>query len=303
MQLPDGFLEKRKLESLVENRTSYTLQNAELHIYETHQHASQVFLKFDEPVLASMLEGKKVMHLREQEAFNFLPGESLILPSDEVMCIDFPDADMQNPTRCLAMAISHDKILDIVQEMNENMPRMDEGTWKMSDDNFCFTNDAAIYQIIQRLLFLFAENHDSKDYFVDLMLKELIIRVLQTERNRIYNEQAIQLSSSNRMAYIVKYIREHLDTSLSVEALTRKAYMSESNFHRVFKNELGVSPVTFILNERLKKAHSMLQNPSVRIKRVSAECGFNNMSYFIRVYKKRYGLSPKQHQLSLKERA
>ena len=74
MQLSESFYKNRKLENLVENQTSYTLNNAAMHVFETHQQAERVLLRFDKPVLASMLRGKKVMHLRDHNSFDFLPG-------------------------------------------------------------------------------------------------------------------------------------------------------------------------------------------------------------------------------------
>lgn len=65
--------ENRKLMSLVENRTIHTLNNAELNIFETHQQATQVLLQFSEPILASMIRGKKVMHLENTPSFGFFP--------------------------------------------------------------------------------------------------------------------------------------------------------------------------------------------------------------------------------------
>ncbi|HKJ48430.1 MAG TPA: AraC family transcriptional regulator, partial [Christiangramia sp.] len=260
MNLSKNFYEGRKLENLVENQTSYTLNNASLHIFETHEQAERILLKFDKPVLASMLKGKKIMHLRDQQSFNFLPGESLILPSDEMMCIDFPEAHFNNPTQCLAMAISEEKISNVLDHMNELMPKVDDGEWSLMDYNFHFTNDVGIYQILQRLLFLFTEDHPSKDLFVDNMLEELIIRILQTNSRKIYTEKSFKLSSDNRLAYIVEYIRKNLHNPLSVKNLSRKACMSESNFYRVFKNELGISPTDFINNERITLAVSLLQN-------------------------------------------
>ncbi|MEO2128804.1 MAG: AraC family transcriptional regulator [Christiangramia sp.] len=296
MVLPESFYKNRKLENLVENQTSYTLNNAALHIFETHQQAERVLLQFDQPVLASMLKGKKIMHLREQQSFDFLPGESLILPSNELMCIDFPEARDQNPTKCLAMAISEEKIRKVLGRMNELMPKTDNREWQLIDYNFHFTNDIGIYQILQRLIFLFTENHPSKDLFVDNMLDELVIRILQTNSRKIYNEKSFELSSSNRLAYVVAYIRENLHKSISVEELSQKACMSESNFYRVFKNELGISPTDFINNERIKLAVSLLQNPKKTIKEVYLECGFESRSYFNRVFKARKSVSPGEFQ-------
>ncbi len=296
MELPKHFFEGRRLETLVENQTSYSVNNAEMHIFETHQEAEKVLLQFHEPVLASMIEGKKVMHLHGHQAFSFLPGESLILPPDEIMCIDFPEARMDNPTRCSAMSINEEKIAEVVDIMNDKNPRVDEGEWKYADYNFHFTNDAAINQIIQRLFFLFSEDHPSKDVFVDFMLKELIIRILRANYKEIYTEQSLQLSGNNRIAYVIDFIRKNLDKPPTITELSRKAYMSESHFHRVFKNEVGISPIDFINNERIKLATRLLANPKMKIKEVYMRCGFDSRSYFNRMFRKKQQLSPTEYQ-------
>jgi len=292
MQLPRSFYTNRKLELLVENQTSYTLNNAAMHVFETHQQAERVLLQFDQPVLASMLRGKKIMHLREQQQFDFLPGESLILPAGELMHIDFPEAEESNPTRCLAMSIDDDKIKRVVQLMNETLPKADGREWCLMDYNFHFTNDEGIYQILQRLLFLFAENHPSKDFFVDNMLQELIVRILQTNNRKIYTEKTLMLKNDSRMAFIVQFIRDNLTHALSIDQLSKKACMSDSNFFRVFKNEIGLSPVDFINTERIKLAVSLLQDPSRKVKDIYMECGFESRSYFNRVFKKLKNVSP-----------
>jgi len=129
-----------------------------------------------------------------------------------------------------------------------------------------------------------------------LMLQELIVRILQTENRKIYTEQSMNLSSNNRLAFVIEFIRKNLDKSLSIEELSNMVYMSESNFHRVFKNELGISPIDFINNERIKLATSLLHNPRKKIKDIYMECGFNSLSYFNRLFKRKKQVSPKAFQ-------
>ncbi|MEN0049258.1 MAG: AraC family transcriptional regulator [Bacteroidota bacterium] len=296
MKLNDAFFQQRKLQTLVENQTTYNLTNAEMHVFETHQQAEKVLLRFDQPILASMLTGKKIMHLENQPSFDFLPGESLILPPNELMCIDFPEARMDNPTRCLAMTISEEKIDRVVQLMNETMQKADFKEWTFADNSFKFTDDAVLHQIVHRLLFYFTENHPSRDLFVDFTLKELIIRMLQTETKVNYQNNGKQLSTSNPIAFVVSYIRENLNKPLSVAELSQKAYMSESNFHRVFKNELGSSPIEFINEERMKRATTLLRNSRKKVKEICAECGYNSLSYFTRLFKRKYKTSPAAYQ-------
>ena len=296
----NSFLKNRRLETLVENQTSYGLKNAEMHIFETHKDANQISLKFDKPVYGTMLQGKKVMHLNNMATFDFKPGESLVLPCNEEMLIDFPDASTEKPTVCLALTILEDKISDTIDFLNENHAKLDD-EWKFTDTTFHFINDTAIKQIIQRLMHLFTEDHKSKDVFADYMLQELIIRIVQTETKNIYSEKASLLSSSHRLAFIISYIRKNLSHNLTIKALSNKAYMSESNFHRVFKNELGVSPIEFINVERINHAKSLLQDPKMKIKNIYAECGFNSLSYFTRMFKRAEKISPKEYQSKLRQ--
>lgn len=296
MILPQHFYNGRKLDSLVENKTSYTLNNAEVHVYETHQQAERILLQFDQPVLTSMISGKKIMHLADKQSFAFLPGESLILPAFEPMCIDFPEAAERNPTNCLAMTISEEKILHTIQLMNECMPKVDQKEWDMIDYSYHFTNDGNLYGIIQRLLFLFGENHKMKDVFIDGMLQELVVRILQSNTRKVYSEQSYILGTNNRLAFIVDYIQKNLDQPLTIEDLSQKACMSQSHFHRVFKNELGISPTDFINNERIKLAGRLLKDSSRKVKEVYMACGFESRSYFNRVFKRKYKVSPKEFQ-------
>ena len=296
MFLPKDFDKKRQLNTLVENQTSYALSSAELHIFETHKEAEQVLLKFHQPVLASMIEGKKVMHLNNSASFNFLPGESLMLPSNELMCIDFPEAKLNTPTRCFAMAIDEDKIARTVQFLNEQQ-RKPDGEWSFVNTNFHFAHDEAVQQIIQRLICLFSENHPSKDIFADMMLRELVIRIMQTENRHSLTQRTTEMSGSHRLAHVIEFIRKNLHLNLTVELLSNRVHMSPSNFQRVFKQELGKTPVNFINHERMKLAKSLLRQRDIKIKEVGYLCGFNNISYFNRYFKRATGLTPKAFQV------
>jgi AraC family transcriptional regulator len=288
---------EKRLGTLVENRTAYTLNNVELNVFETYEYAAMVELRFREPILASMLRGKKVMHLRDENSFEFYPNESVILPPNELMRIDFPEATPDNPTQCLALSISPDKINSIVNLLNETQPRAENHSpWRFTDYNFHFTNDAAVNQILGRMIYVFIENHPSKDIFADLMLHELIIRLMQTETRHLFIDNAAQFQDTCRLAFIAKYIQDNLHEPLSIECLSRKACMSQSHFFRCFKAELGISPVDYINFERIKKAMIVLKDVRKSINQVCLECGFNNVSYFNKLFKRQTHLTPTEYR-------
>ncbi len=54
-------------------------------------------------------------------------------------------------------------------------------------------------------------------------------------------------ANNNRFTFIKKYIRDNLTNELTIGQLSKKVHMSESNFHRTFKHEMGTSPIEFII--------------------------------------------------------
>jgi len=208
-------------------------------------------------------------------------------PAYEKMCIDFPKAMVKGATQCLVIAISEDKINKVLKFMNENMSKDSEEEWGLMDYNFNFVNNRGIFQILKRLLFLFSDDYPSKDFFVDNMLRELIIRILQTNERKIYCSATLTLTNESRLSQVIRYIRQNLDTSLQVDDLSKMDCMSPSHFYSHFKTEFGISPVEFINNDRIKLAVRLLQHT----KHVYIDCGFESRSYFNGVFKDRQKLS------------
>ncbi|MBB4080705.1 AraC-like DNA-binding protein [Lewinella aquimaris] len=286
------------LQTLVENRTVYRMESVELNLFETYEATDAFHLRFDSPVLASMIRGKKIVHLRQQPGFAFLPGESILLPTGEPVTIDFPDATDKQPTKCLALEIDELEVGRVLQMMNEQRPRCDGSEWSSPTYNFHFAQDPAVSQLLQRLVFLCVENHPSKDLFVNMLLRELLVRVMEAESNHHHLRRAADNATQNPIDGVVTFVRNNLDQKLTVSQLCRIACMSESGFYRSFKNEMGCSPVEFINTERLRLAASLLLDPERSIREVALRCGFNSVSYFTRVFGECYGNSPGAYQSS-----
>lgn len=291
----------RKIETLVENRTVYGAEFAELNIYETHQKAEGVYLEFDFPILASMISGKKIMHLEDLKHFDFLPGESVVLPSNKKMIIDFPEATLNNPTQCLALGIDNQKIEETVN-MYQNLTEIlgDEQIPLQLNSQTChLANDPNIEFLIQRLMNTFIQTNKAKDALLDIMIKELIVRLLQTKAKLTLIKETSSLFDNNRMAFIVKYIREHFKENISVDCLAEKACMSTSNFYKKFKNTFGETPIDYLNTERIKFAKKLIRNSNKKIVEIAELAGFNSSSYFNRIFKKTEGITPNQYRLSL----
>ncbi|OXB03789.1 AraC family transcriptional regulator [Flavobacterium pectinovorum] len=294
---PPNLSNEKSLKTLVENRTVYTLNQCELNIFETYQSSSLVPLKFNDFVITSMLKGKKTMHLFDDPAFDYLPGETVIIPSNVEMKIDFPEASEKKPTQCLALAIDKSKITDTLNFLNEHYPKeFHNEYWNLDYQNYYFYNNADLATTMNKLLKECMSPSITKDALADLTLQELLIRIIQTQNLHALDKGMI-IQSNNLIFEITEFIKLNLKENINLKSLSEKACMSNVSFYRFFKRELGMSPIEYILNEKIKHAKKLLRNPELQINEVCYLVGFEDANYFTRLFKKYEGITPKQYQM------
>ncbi len=288
---------EKSLKTLVENRTIFSLDHCELNIFETYQKSDLVPLKFNDLVVTSMLRGKKIMHLFEEPQFEYLPGETVIVPANVEMKIDFPEASKENPTQCIALAIDNKIITDTLDFLNEKYPKEGKSNlWKLDHENYFFYNNVELAGTINKLIKECMGNSITKDAIADLTLQELIIRIIQTQTSKRYEDEKF-IDSNSPITPSIEYIKKNIRETINLKELSDKACMSTTSFYRYFKRELGMSPIEYILNEKIKFAKKLLSNPNIHVNEVSYATGFEDCNYFIRLFKKYEGVTPKQYQL------
>ncbi|RDV16316.1 AraC family transcriptional regulator [Pontibacter diazotrophicus] len=290
--------DERSLFTLVENRSAYTLDACELNVFETHEAAKGVNLAFGYWVLTSMLRGKKVMHLFDKPGFDYFPGESIIVPPNELMKIDFPEAEKQNPTQCIALAISAEQIQSTIQLLNEQHPKAEAGEeWQVNEQYFHLANNVELADIINRLIRISINDHSrEKDILANLALRELLVRLMQTQARQFFENNYKSLANSHRFGHIIQYIKENITSKIDVDKLSDKACMSRASFFRKFKEEFGFTPADYILKERIRLAKEYLRNPLNSVTQTCYMAGFQNLNYFIRAFKNKVGTTPKVFQ-------
>lgn len=292
----------KQLNTLVENRKAYTMNHCELNVFETFQRSELVPLTFSDLVVTSMLRGKKVMHLFDKPGFDYLPGETVIVPPNITMKIDFPEASINQPSQCTALAINHQEITNTLDFLNENYPREDNKTWQLNYNQFHFFNNYELAQLINKLIRISTGDALTKDVLANLTLKELLIRIMQMQNLHEINHNLHELSTDSRFAYVLEYIRVHLTEKLNIDALSQMAFMSKASFFRAFKHELGISPVDYIIKERLQLAKQLMNNPNNSISEACFKAGFNNLNYFSRAFKKIEGITPSYYKAKKRQK-
>ena len=117
--------------------------------------------------------------------------------------------------------------------------------------------------------------------------------------------QLIELSSAkpknsnsglNYVENALKYIQYHYADNISVEDIANNIGLSRSHLHRIFVQNLSVSPNEFLTKFRINEACTLLKNGGLTINEIASSVGFCDPLYFSRVFKKIKGVPPSKYQ-------
>lgn len=277
----------------VEHRTTHRSACSELNVFETRKENFDFDLVFHNPVVVSMIQGKKVMHLADKAPFEFLPGATIAMPSSEPMTIDFPEASREVPTQCMALEICPDLIDEVSMWLNETQLKVDGGEWNWTQHNHYMNNSPVLAGTINQLFTTMIDtDHGLRDFRAANITKDLVAQLLKTKAKEFLLHNAQKLQVSNRLAYTIHFIQKNITSDLKIEALAERACLSRAQFFRAFKNELGMTPVQFINIERVNRAKRILRKPQATLHESAIYAGFKSQSYFNRVFKSIEGLTP-----------
>lgn len=99
---------------------------------------------------------------------------------------------------------------------------------------------------------------------------------------------------------VVERIRHYIDTNyekdLSLETLAKHFFISKYQISRLFKKQFGINFSDYVLKVRMEAAGMMLKSSGEKVDEIARRAGFEETSYFIRVFSKYYGISPGEYR-------
>lgn len=148
-------------------------------------------------------------------------------------------------------------------------------------------------------------SYENNSYGYQLEIKGLLFIFLsQLFSNKYFKVVATADSSKNkkveRLKSVIDYIQSNYNKPISIKELATVVNYSEFHFIRFFREQTGLTCVQYINLIRLDMASRLLKETSLSITEISLDVGFDNVSYFIRVFKNKYGLTPDKYRKSIK---
>ena len=95
-----------------------------------------------------------------------------------------------------------------------------------------------------------------------------------------------------RVRQMLTFIQGHYTQPLRVEDIAASVFISRRECMRAFQNVLGISPIQYVLQLRVRKAKELLLETGLSLGEICAACGFQGQSYFTKVFRERTGTTP-----------
>lgn len=278
-------------EKLIEYRTVQHSSLSEASVYMTTDLA-HVNLQFDNPLICSMRTGRKIMRINGSEAFDFLPGETLLINSSMKLDILFPEASPERPAECVVIEFDRVELDTIVSRINETMEAKGyHQRMELDWNHFAHLRNAPAVQDQMNRVIGYYKNEVGplRDVLIEAAHSELVLRLLQA--------QATELLITNRgrvpdtgVTAVSEAIRSKPEARYSSESLAQIAKMSEASLFRHFKARYGITPAKFANVYRMRRAREMLIDQSIAS--VAHALGFADAAHFSRVFRDNTGETP-----------
>lgn len=104
--------------------------------------------------------------------------------------------------------------------------------------------------------------------------------------------------NSRRVEKTFEYLNKNFHKTVSLGEVSRISGMSEVSFSRYFKSQTGNTFIDSLTEIRLRHASRMLTDTTQAISEIAYHCGFNNISNFNRIFKKKKGCTPNEFRIS-----
>ena len=125
-----------------------------------------------------------------------------------------------------------------------------------------------------------------------------VTQLVQFDDDSLQSDQRtmLRIQELKRIEDTINFIKENLSGDLTIKNLSRLAGLNPNKFTKGFKYLYSTSVNGFVTNVRLEQANVLLRSKEYNVQDVVAAIGLESSSYFSKIYKKKYAITPKNYK-------
>ena len=226
------------------------------------------------------------MHMRENEDFR-----NKCLSSNQEACLNCNKTGTLNIYKC------HIGLIEAVAPIKENgriigymmfgqvtdSKNRDEMSEKMTEICKAFNIDKDLSKSIRKIKY-----RSNKQILA-------AAKILDAFTEYILLKEMVQLSGKQLIDNIESYIENHISEEITIERLCNEFNIKRTRLYNIMQQYTSGGIAGFIRKKRLEKAKFLIKTTDMKIPEISDAVGFSDYNYFLRVFKKEFGISPKKY--------
>lgn len=154
--------------------------------------------------------------------------------------------------------------------------------------------DESIISAIFRIRSTFYDRYFGFELFIKGLITEIFGIIYENKLYTLNSQKEVPVL--NQFAHIVEYIHIHFNEKILLDDVAIYSNLSKSYLIRLFKKNTGKTFSAYLNSYRIYKAKEMLDDGNGSILEISANCGFENVAYFIKIFKRITGTTPYKYR-------
>jgi AraC family transcriptional regulator len=162
------------------------------------------------------------------------------------------------------------------------------------------TDDGALRKLMHLLIHRAADGRGYDALGIESLFVELGARLLFASRLLPQERpKADPHFPRHLLRRVLERMHEELESDLSLSTLAAESGYSRAHFMRIFKETMGITPHSHLLELRLQRAQKMLTSASMSLIDIALACGFRSHAHFTASFTRRFGIPPSFYRRSL----
>lgn len=155
-------------------------------------------------------------------------------------------------------------------------------------------NDVEVLFYLERLLDEVKHEREHMELICRSIIEILIVNIKREISLEVESHQSKHLKQSVALAQ--HYIKHNYREPITLDDLAEVSHVNKYYLAHLFKQQLGVSPIEFLIQERIMAAKNLLESTNFTITQISESTGFSSQSFFSQAFRRETGMTPSAYR-------
>ncbi|MFA7076128.1 MAG: AraC family transcriptional regulator, partial [Candidatus Izemoplasmatales bacterium] len=113
--------------------------------------------------------------------------------------------------------------------------------------------------------------------------------------NKVISQNKFKKKSNENLIKAINYIKKNYRNDVSLESVAKNVFVSNYYLSHLFRDEMNMTFIDYVNKIRIEAAVKLMKETNLTIQEIVSQTGFSDHSYFIKIFKRYHGITPKKY--------